>query len=548
MVWNQLGISKPHIAYAILGCFTSLFMLVSLFIKQKLYIGEASIVSVVATIVGIVFGPYSINIFDPGSWGNLSRIVLIVQVFAVGVELPKGYVLKHWRSLVMLLFPVMTLGWIITSTIMYLSIPHLFFVEALILGACVTATDPVLASSIVGKGEFSKRIPEHIRNVLSCESGCNDGFSLPFLFIGLQLLIDSFGIKTISNFFLVKIFYEVVFGCILGSFIGILGRKAVRFAEKHNLIDRESFLVFYFVLSLFCAGIGTLIGIDDLLVSFSAGAAFSWDGWFSKKTEESHVSNVIDLLLNLAFFVYWGAIIPWKQYNTPELGITPLRLFIVATCVLLFRRIPAILLLKPFIPDVHTWREAFFCGHFGPMGVGAIFVSILARAELETRTNEPLEKLPTDPVIPYYKLIRIIWPVTSFLVLSSIIVHGSSVAIFTLGKHLNSFSFATTYTQDNLNLSWMNRFSKFEIVRPGIFRRNSEKYIRYSIKRKLNKERSKSDPSKLYTVDKLVSLENGYFLNTDIEQKNIFFRSSSAIFDEVLQQSNTGFRNLNNNM
>ncbi|CCJ28624.1 unnamed protein product [Pneumocystis jirovecii] len=533
MVWNQLDISKPHIAYAILGCFTSLFMLVSLFIKQKLYIGEA----MVATVIGIIFGPYSINIFDPGSWGNvdyntleLSRIVLIVQVFAVGVELPKGYVLKHWRSLVMLLCPVMILGWVITSTIMYLLIPYLFFVEALILGACVTATDPVLASSIVGKGEFSKRIPGHIRNILSCESGCNDGFALPFLFIGLQLLIDSFGIKTIR------------------SFIGILGRKAVRFAEKHNLIDRESFLVFYFVLSLFCAGIGTLIGIDDLLVSFSAGTAFSWDGWFSKKTEESHVSNVIDLLLNLAFFVYWGAIIPWKQYNTPELGVTPLKLFIIATCVLLFRRIPAILLLKPLIPDLHTWREAFFCGHFGPMGVGAIFVSILARAELETRTNEPLDKLPTDPVTPYYRLIRIIWPVTSFLVLSSIIVHGSSVAIFTLGKHLNSFSFTTTYTQNNQGPSWMNCLSKFEIVRPGIFRRNSEKYIGYNIKRKLNKERSNSDPTKFSTFDKLVSLENGYIFDIDIEQKDIFLCSSSPVFDEALQQSNIGFQRLNNNI
>ena len=49
------------------------------------------------------------------------------------------------------------------------------------------------------------------------------------------------------------------------------------------------------------AGIGSMLGVDDLLVSFAAGTAFGWNGAFAKKTEESHVSTVIDLLLNLSF-------------------------------------------------------------------------------------------------------------------------------------------------------------------------------------------------------------------------------------------------------
>jgi len=66
-------------------------------------------------------GPYGANIFDPHSWGNRSnpeeinliileftRVVLAVGVFAIGVELPKAYMLKHWKSLFFLLVPVMT--------------------------------------------------------------------------------------------------------------------------------------------------------------------------------------------------------------------------------------------------------------------------------------------------------------------------------------------------------------------------------------------------------------------------------------------------------
>src|SRR5271154_5342223 len=44
-----------------------------------------------------------------------------------------------------------------------------------------------------------------------------------------------------------------------------------------RLIDRESFLSFYFVLAIFCTGVGTLLGTDDLLVSFACGCAFAWE-------------------------------------------------------------------------------------------------------------------------------------------------------------------------------------------------------------------------------------------------------------------------------
>ena len=65
-------------------------------------------------------GPYGANIFDPRSWGNgdrattntitleFTRVVLAIGVFAIGVELPKAYMRKHWRSLFFLLAPIMT--------------------------------------------------------------------------------------------------------------------------------------------------------------------------------------------------------------------------------------------------------------------------------------------------------------------------------------------------------------------------------------------------------------------------------------------------------
>ncbi|KAF4980396.1 hypothetical protein FZEAL_3575 [Fusarium zealandicum] len=464
MAWSHLDITKPHLVYIILGGFTSLFMLCSSFIKERMYIGEAT----VATLCGVIFGPHAANLINPKEWGNVdivtvefSRIVLVVQCFAVGVELPKFYMERHWRSVTLLLIPVMTVGWLLVSLVIWWMIPQLDWLDSLVVAACVTATDPVLASSVVGKGKFAKRIPRHLRDLLSAESGCNDGMAFPFVYISIYLIQYKRDAADVSFHFVVYVLlYECIFGAIYGFVVGYIARHGIKYAEERDLIDRESFLVFYFVVALWCAGSGSILGMDDLLVGFAAGVGFSNDGWFGEKTEESHVSNVIDLLLNLTYFVFLGTIIPWEQYNDNVFGVKAWRLVVIAIFVLFFRRIPIMLALKPFIPDVKTWREALFAGHFGPIGVGAIFVAILARAELEHGEPVPLSELPPMDS-ENFDLIYLVWPIVTFLVITSILVHGSSIAVFTLGKRINTLSLTMSYTAaPEDGPSWMNRLPR----------------------------------------------------------------------------------------
>lgn len=464
MAWSHLDVTKPHLVYIILGGFTSLFMLCSSFIKERMYIGEAT----VATLCGVIFGPHAANLINPNEWGSVdivtlefSRIVLVVQCFAIGVELPKFYMERHWRSVVFLLVPVMVAGWLLVSLFIWWMIAPLDWLESLVISACVTATDPVLASSVVGKGKFAKRVPKHLRDLLSAESGCNDGMAFPFIYLSLYLIQYHQSAREVTFYFVVYvILYECIFGAVYGFILGYIARHGIKYAEKHDLVDRESFLVFYFVVALFCAGSGSILGLDDLLVGFSCGVGFSNDGWFGEKTEESHVSNVIDLLLNLAYFVYFGTIIPWEQYNNNVFGMQAWRLVVIAIFVLLFRRIPIMMALKPFIPDVKNWREALFAGHFGPIGVGAIFVAILARAELEHHEAVPLPELPPETA-ENYKLIYLVWPIVTFLVISSILIHGSSIAVFTLGKRINTLTLTMSYTAaPDEGPSWMNRLPR----------------------------------------------------------------------------------------
>lgn len=92
--------------------------------------------------------------------------------------------------------------------------------------------------------------------------------------------------------------------------------------------------------------------------------------------ENEVFSSVIDLVLNCAGFIYIGAWLPFTAFNSPELGITPWRLVVLFLAVLVLRRIPAMVLLYHWVPEIEGWREALFSGHFGKLSL------VEARAEL----------------------------------------------------------------------------------------------------------------------------------------------------------------------
>lgn len=367
-----------------------------------------------------------------------TRVIVGIQVFAVGVELPRYYASRHWRSVVMLLGPVMTFGWIVCAFFCY----FIFKVDiptAMVVSACLTPTDPVLAASILSNSQFSNRVPKRLKDMLSAESGCNDGVSFPFLYAGVYLLTQDTYLKAFKEWAIITILWQCLFGTFAGMVIGITFNRILRFSEKRGYTDGPGFTVFYLLLAILSVGVGSSLGSDDFLVAFGAGYGFARDGWFHEKTKATHLGNVIDLLLNSAMFVYVGTFLPfhaWQPgYLTPF--VTPGRLIGFLVLVLLFRRIPIMLALYRWIPDIKTFREGLFCGHFGPMGLGALFLAIEARALLENGTTTPDDHPPEygRPYLPREIAVETVWPVVCFVVFGSTIVHGLSVLALSIVAH-----------------------------------------------------------------------------------------------------------------
>ena len=93
----------------------------------------------------------------------------------------------------------------------------------------------------------------------------------------------------------------------------------------------------------------------------------SWDGDFNVKTEGEAFSSVIDLVLNCGCFIYIGAWFDFKEFTNPVLGLTPARLVLLCIGIIALRRIPPLLVLYKFIPEIASWKEALFSGHFGTL-------------------------------------------------------------------------------------------------------------------------------------------------------------------------------------
>lgn len=442
MALHLLEVSDPSLAYIVLGGFVVVFSMVSLLVKEKLYINEV----VLGTAFGVIIGPHCAGAFDPRSWGSqteritleVMRIVLATGLFAIGVELPQSYMAKHAKGLLFMVVPTMAFGWVVVAAIIYGLFPGYNYISALVVAACLTPTDPIISAAIVG-GKFAlKHVPTNLRRILSAESAANDGLAYPFLSISIYLTVDSSRREAIGDWFLVGWLYQVILGTVLGAVLGLLFCHLMKFSYRKGFIDRESYVAQYLALAMFTIGICSTIGSDDLLGAFAAGTAISWDGHFNDQTENEVFSSVIDLLLNCGCFVYIGAWLPFDQFNSPELGITPWRLVVLLIAILALRRIPPLLLLYKSVPEIANWREALFSGHFGPMGVGAIFVSTLALTRLPTPQSPPQNQAE--------HLAATLQTIVSFVVLGSIIIHGLSIPFFSLGKNVRTRTVSITRT------------------------------------------------------------------------------------------------------
>ncbi|MDQ3764183.1 MAG: cation:proton antiporter [Actinomycetota bacterium] len=353
---------------------------------------------VLGLLAGVLLGPAVLGVLrvpspieEPGWLHEAARILLAISVMAVALRYSIRDVRLRLRSVLLLLAVVMPVMAALTAGVAGVAL-GVGLGSAVLLGAALCPTDPVLASNVVTGKPAERDLPARNRQLLSLESGANDGLALPLVILAIAIASP----VTVGTA-LTESLWQVGGAVVIGIAIGWFGGRALRAGEQHGAAEPGPMVFFTAVLALAVLGIARLAQTDGVLAVFVCGLAFNAVATGRQRGAELPIDEAVNRFLLLPLFVAFGAALPWQAWA--ELGW---RGPLLVAGVLVLRRLPILLILRR--PLALGWVDALYVGWFGPIGVSALFYLTLEA-----------ERLDVDPVV---------LAAGTLVVAASTVVHG----------------------------------------------------------------------------------------------------------------------------
>jgi NhaP-type Na+/H+ or K+/H+ antiporter len=366
--------------------------------------------TLLALATGVLLGPEIFNLINLEEMGDRStlleraaRLTLGIGLVAVALRVPRDFPRREWRGMLVVVALGMLLMWAVSTGLVYFIMGLPLWLAALI-AAIITPTDPITATAVVTGSVAEENIPQRVRDTISFESGANDGLSYLFVFLPFLMLTRPAS-EAFSHWLTHTLLWEVGMATIFGLALGYAAGKLLQAAERGGTIKRDWRLIYTVALSLLAVGVGRLINSDEVLLVFAAGAMFTQTVSGEDRKNEEQGQEAVNRFFVVPIFVLLGTALPWSGWAS--LGWSGI---VLVCAILLLRRPPVILLLRPFVPTLRSRGDALFVGWFGPIAVAAAYYAML----MEKRIEEP-----------------VIWNVVSLVVCGSIIAHGISSAPIT---------------------------------------------------------------------------------------------------------------------
>ncbi|WP_218836347.1 cation:proton antiporter domain-containing protein [Halorarum salinum] len=371
-----------NVALVTIGDLTLVLSLVAGYMRNRVYVLSEPMTAV---LLGVVVGPVGLGVL--GLSGPNEPFVLVEQfarltvglaVMAAALRLPRRYFRDHLRSMGAVLVPGMVATWLVGGLLVYvlLDVPVRI---ALLVGAIVTPTDPVLAGTIVTGNVAEENIPAPVRNLLSAESGANDGLAYPLVFLPI-LLLEHSPRRAVVDWVLGTLLWEVGFALVAGAAVGAAAGAVEAKSREHEFLEETSLLSVTVAFTFAVLGGVKLLGSDGILAAFVAGMAFNRFANPGDETDEQKVQETVLRLFTFPIFVLFGVTLPWGQWRA--LGWAGIAL---AAGVLLLRRAPMMIVFRHVGGPVGRTRDAGFAAWFGPIGVAAVFYATVGHRSSATR-------------------------------------------------------------------------------------------------------------------------------------------------------------------
>jgi sodium/hydrogen antiporter len=348
-----------------------------------------SVLSVAAGVALALTGAIEVDA-DDSTVVNLFLLALIVTLFSDGLFVEREFLFLHWSPPVRALVIAMPLTLGLLALAAKLLFSELSWAEAFLLGAVLSATDPVVTSAVV----TSQRVPATVRHSLNLESGLNDGLALPFVlfFIILASPGGDAGQEAM------ELLGEAAVGAVIGVALGLVAGRLTHHLPGGGIVRRYEG-IFALGVGVFAYGLADVTVGNGLIAAFVCGIAL---GVAEHDIADDFVvfsENVSSILQVLTFFVFGGLIVA-AGYG----GSIPLLVAFIALALLVARPLAiAISFLRVRMPRPHR----AFIGWFGPKGVASMLFAVLV---LDSGVGEG----------------ELIFQIAAYVILASIVAHGLS--------------------------------------------------------------------------------------------------------------------------
>jgi NhaP-type Na+/H+ or K+/H+ antiporter len=384
--------------------------------------------------VGLGFGLFAFipglpvidPIENPYVTERLTELVVIISLMGAGLKIDRPFSLKRWSATWRLLGIALPL----TAGIMALlawQFLGLLPATAILLGAVIAPTDPVLASGVEAGAPLTELEEEQdpqyewgtVRFAITSEAGFNDGLAFPLTNLAIAAagatLVEGTSLAWLIDWALVDVLYKIGAGIVLGYVIGELtARLLFRLPAAESLADMmargEDVMAGVEALSttLIAYSVTELLGGYGFIAVFVAALGLRHFEWEHDYYVELHDFAVVveRLLMATVLVLFGGAVaggllgpLTWLE------GVVGLALLVV------IRPVVGILSL---LRTNATWQERALIGFFGIRGIGSFYYLSHALAESSFQEIELLIQAEE------------LWAFVGFVVLLSVVLHGVS--------------------------------------------------------------------------------------------------------------------------
>ncbi|MBX9462740.1 MAG: sodium:proton antiporter [Aquamicrobium sp.] len=333
---------------------------------------------------------------------RFTELVVIIALMGAGLKLDRAFSYRNWAITWRLLGITMPLG-IAAITVIgawWLGLP---WIIALLLGASLAPTDPVLASDVqVGPPRTGEE--DEVRFGLTSEAGFNDGLAFPFVNLAIALwLASATGEPWLIGWIGHSVIWEIGAGIAGGWIVGqVFGWLTFHVPANTKLAKTGDGLI-AIAATFISYGLTEMIQCYGFLAVFVTALTLR----HSQREHDFHrdMHNITEQIERLTMMVllllFGGALVSGL--------LTPLTWAdIVAVVVILIIVRPATGLIG-LIGLRAPWTEKLTIAFFGIRGVGSFYYLAYGLNHIEVEGGERL------------------WAIVGLVVLLSIVMHGLTV-------------------------------------------------------------------------------------------------------------------------